>query len=136
MSPLRYTKVIHLFGKPRSVVLMPKKLKGRVACLCCARPLSKWQFRFINRQAIGFIRSLLYVQKAILDTTMKKGNNHKWCPNFLSVFEQLEHMIWCNHLILVAWFEILRLNYSVAYSTRNTKILLAVHGILLLQIKT
>ena len=61
MSPLRYTKVIYLFGKPRSVVIMPEKLKGGVACLCCARPLSKWQFCFINRQACGFIRSLLYV---------------------------------------------------------------------------
>ena len=40
---------------------MPEKLKGRVACLYCARPLSKWQFCFINRQMIGFIRSLLYV---------------------------------------------------------------------------
>ena len=39
LSPLRYTKVIYLFGKPRSVVLMPKKLKGGVACLYCARPL-------------------------------------------------------------------------------------------------
>ena len=38
---------------------MPKKLKGRVACLYCARPLSKWQFCFINRQMIGFIRSLM-----------------------------------------------------------------------------
>ena len=37
LSPLRYTKVIHLFGKPRSVVLMPKKLMGRLACLYCAR---------------------------------------------------------------------------------------------------
>ena len=61
LSPLRYTKVIYLFGKPRSVVIMPEKLKGGVACLCCARPLSKWQFCFINRQAIGFIRSLLYI---------------------------------------------------------------------------
>ena len=60
LSPLRYTKVIYLFGKPRSVVIMPEKLKGGVACLCCARPLSKWQFCFINRQMIGFIRSLLY----------------------------------------------------------------------------
>ena len=33
------TKVIYLFGKPRSVVLMPEKLKGGVACLYCARPL-------------------------------------------------------------------------------------------------
>ena len=57
MSPLRYTKV---FGEPRSVVIMPEKLKGGFACLCCARPLSKWEFCFINRQAIGFIRSLLY----------------------------------------------------------------------------
>ena len=63
LSPLRYTKVIYLFGKPRSVVIMPEKLKGGVACLCCARPLSKWQFCFINRQAIGFIRSLLYIVK-------------------------------------------------------------------------
>ena len=61
LSPLRYTKVIYLFGKPRSVVLMPEKLNGGVACLYCARPLSKWQFCFINRQAIGFIRSLLYI---------------------------------------------------------------------------
>ena len=50
LSPLRYTKVIYLFGKPRSVVIMPEKLKGGVACLYCARPLSKWQFCFINRQ--------------------------------------------------------------------------------------
>ena len=50
LSPLRYTKVINLFGKPRSVLLIPKKLKGRVARLCCTRPLSKWQFCFINRQ--------------------------------------------------------------------------------------
>ena len=50
LSPLRYTKVMHLFGKPRSVVLMPKKLKGRVARLYCASSLSKWQFCFINRQ--------------------------------------------------------------------------------------
>ena len=42
---------------------MPEKLEGGVACLCCARPLSKWQFCFINRQMIGFIRSLLYVLK-------------------------------------------------------------------------
>ena len=61
LSPLRYTKVIYLFGKPKSVVIMPEKLKGGVTCLCCARPLSKWQFCFINRQAIGFIRSLLYL---------------------------------------------------------------------------
>ena len=60
LSPLRYTKVIYLFGKPRSVVIMPEKLKGGIACLCCARPLTKWQFCFINRQACGFIRSLLY----------------------------------------------------------------------------
>ena len=39
LSPLRSTKVIYLFGKPRSVVLMPEKLKGGVACLYCARPL-------------------------------------------------------------------------------------------------
>ena len=50
LSPLRSTKVIYLFGKPRSVVLMPKKLKGRVVRLYCTRPLSKWQFCFINRQ--------------------------------------------------------------------------------------
>ena len=61
LSPLRYTKVIYLFGKPRSVVIMPEKVKGGIACLCCARPLTKWQFCFINRQACGFIRSLLYV---------------------------------------------------------------------------
>ena len=40
---------------------MPEKVKGGIACLCCARPLTKWQFCFINRQACGFIRSLLYV---------------------------------------------------------------------------
>ena len=40
LSPLRYTKVIYLFGKPRSVVIMPEKLKGGVACLFCARPLT------------------------------------------------------------------------------------------------
>ena len=39
MSPLRYTKVIYLFGKPRSVVLIPEKLKGGITCLYCARPL-------------------------------------------------------------------------------------------------
>ena len=39
LSPLRSTKVIYLFGKPRSVVLMPEKLKDGVACLYCARPL-------------------------------------------------------------------------------------------------
>ena len=39
LSPLRSTKVIYLFGKPRSVVLMPEKLKGGVACLYCTRPL-------------------------------------------------------------------------------------------------
>ena len=50
LSPLRSTKVIYLFGKPRSVVWMPEKLKDGVACLYCARPLSKWQFCFINRQ--------------------------------------------------------------------------------------
>ena len=49
-------KVIYLFGKPRSVVLMPEKLKGGVACLYCARPLSKWQFCFINRLPCRFIR--------------------------------------------------------------------------------
>ena len=59
LSPLRYTKVIYLFGKPRSVVMMFEKIKGGVACLCCARLLSKWQFCFINRQMVGFIRSLL-----------------------------------------------------------------------------
>ena len=57
LSPLRYIP----FWKPRSMVIMPEKLKGGVACLCCARPLSKLQFCFINRQAIGFIRSLLYI---------------------------------------------------------------------------
>ena len=51
LSPLRYTKVLYLFGKPRSVVIMPEKLKGEVACLHCARALSKWQFCFINRQS-------------------------------------------------------------------------------------
>ena len=50
LNPLRYTKVIYLFGKPKSVVIMPEKLKDRVACLYCAIPLSKWQFCFINRQ--------------------------------------------------------------------------------------
>ena len=45
---------------------MPEKHKGGVACLCCARPLSKWHFCFINRQAIGFIRSLLYVLESYL----------------------------------------------------------------------
>merc|ERR1739844_211584 len=72
LSPLRYTKVIYLFGKPRSVVIMPEKLKGGVACLCCARPLSKWQFCFINRQAIRFIRSLLcmYSNPSILATSI------------------------------------------------------------------
>ena len=50
LSPLRYIKVIYLFGKPRSVVIMPEKLKGGFTCLYCARPLSKWQFCFINRQ--------------------------------------------------------------------------------------
>merc|ERR1719273_3039719 len=50
LSPLRYTKVIYLFGRPMSVVIMPENLKGGVACLYCARPLSKWQFCFINRQ--------------------------------------------------------------------------------------
>merc|ERR1739840_36864 len=50
LSPLRSTKVIYLFGKPRSVVIMPEKLKGGVACLYCTRPLSKWQFCFINRE--------------------------------------------------------------------------------------
>ena len=61
LNPLRYAKVIYLFGKPMSMVIMPEKLKGGVACLCCARPLSKCQFCFINRQACGFIRSLLYI---------------------------------------------------------------------------
>ena len=50
LSPLRYTKVIYLFGKPRSVVSMPEKIKGGFACFYCARPLSKWQFCFISRQ--------------------------------------------------------------------------------------
>ena len=56
LSPLRYTKVIYLFGKPRSVVIMPENLKGCVACLYCARLLSKWQFCFINRLPCRFIR--------------------------------------------------------------------------------
>merc|ERR1739844_31043 len=55
LSPLRYTKVIYLFGKPRSVVIMPEKLKGGVVCLYCARPLRKWQFCFINRQRCRLI---------------------------------------------------------------------------------
>ena len=50
LSPLRYTKVIYLFGKPKSVVIMPEKLKDGIACLHYARPLSKWQFCFINKQ--------------------------------------------------------------------------------------
>ena len=34
---------------------MPEKLKDGVACLYCARPLSKWQFCFINRlPAVSF----------------------------------------------------------------------------------
>ena len=33
LSPLRCTKVIYLFGKPMSVVILPEKLKGGVACL-------------------------------------------------------------------------------------------------------
>merc|ERR1712051_1180971 len=61
LSPLRYTKVIYLFGKPRSVVIMPEKLKGRVACLYCARPLSKWQFCFINRERYHIHCLKLYV---------------------------------------------------------------------------
>ena len=65
LSPFRYTKVIYLFGKPRSVLMMPEKLKGGIACLCCTRLLTKWQFCFINRQACGFIRSLLYVSSFI-----------------------------------------------------------------------
>ena len=60
-SPLRYTKVIYLFGKPRSVVIMPEKLKGGVACLYCARPLSKWQFCFINRQRYHIHCLKLYI---------------------------------------------------------------------------
>ena len=55
LSPLRSTKVIYLFGKPRSVVIMPEKLKGGVACLYCARPLWKWQFCFINRLKVPFV---------------------------------------------------------------------------------
>ena len=51
---------------------MPEKLKGGLACLCCSRPLSKWQFCFINRQAIGFIRSLLYVPTT-LDSLLSVG---------------------------------------------------------------
>ena len=31
LNPLRYKNVIYLFGKPRSVVIMPEKLKGGVA---------------------------------------------------------------------------------------------------------
>ena len=50
LSHLRYTKAIYLFGKPRSMVIMPEKLKGEITCLHYARPSSKWQFRFINRQ--------------------------------------------------------------------------------------
>ena len=73
LSSLRYTKVIYLFGKPRSVVIMLEKLKGGVACLCCARPLSKWQFCFINRPMIGFICSLLYAN----------GCSHGCKDNFL-----------------------------------------------------
>ena len=64
LSPLRYTKVIYLFGKPRSVVIMPENLKGGVACLYCARPLSKWQFCFINRQRYHIHCLKLYVQKS------------------------------------------------------------------------
>ena len=50
LSPLRYTKVIYLFGKLISVVIMPVKLKGGFASLYFAKPLSKGQFCFINRQ--------------------------------------------------------------------------------------
>ena len=55
LSPLRCTKVIYLFGKSRSVVIMPEKLKGWVACLYCTRPLWKGQFSFINRLKVPFI---------------------------------------------------------------------------------
>ena len=61
LSPLRYTKVIYLFGKPRSVVIMPEKLKGGVACLYCTRPLSIWQFCFINRQRYDIHCLKLYI---------------------------------------------------------------------------
>ena len=62
LSPLRYTKVTYLFGKPRSVVIMPENLKGGVACLYCDRPLSKWQFCFINRlPAVSFDYSCIYL---------------------------------------------------------------------------
>ena len=55
LSPLRYTKVIYLFGKPRSVVLMPYDLKGVVTFLYFAMPLWKSQFCFIKRLLCGLI---------------------------------------------------------------------------------
>merc|ERR1719464_1468081 len=48
LSPLRHTKVIHPLGKPRSVAIMPERLREGVACLCCAGPLSGWQFCLVN----------------------------------------------------------------------------------------
>ena len=38
-EPLEIYQSYVPFGKPRSVVIMPEKLKGRVACLYCARPV-------------------------------------------------------------------------------------------------
>ena len=81
---------------------MPEKLKGGVACLCCARPLSKWQFCFINRQAIGFIRSLLYMAPL--------GKREKYQKEWF--FNKKIGPKSYNHYILVFWvygFAIFRL---------------------------
>ena len=54
---------------------MPKKLKGRVAGLYCARPLSKSQFCFINRQWCRLFWTQLYVFefKSTTVNTLTKG---------------------------------------------------------------
>ena len=74
LSPLRYTRVIYLFGKPRSVAIMLEKLNGGVACLYCPRPLSKWQFCFINRQRYHIHRLKLYTKLQ----KIKSSDNHAY----------------------------------------------------------
>ena len=51
LSPWRYTKAIHLFGKPRSVVLMPKMLKGGVARMFILRQTSVKMAVLLHKQA-------------------------------------------------------------------------------------